>query len=305
MLAPTSSTVVRPFSVGQLRHDGRAVEPPGSCAGSAWRWPAGRRCCRRRRRPGPRRPLPISTAFHRLEPLPRRRAWAAFSALAIVWAVWRTSLSALSRPVPGEFGRDGRVVAVEQEAHLAPGQAVQRQRQAVDHDGRALVPAHGVDGDHGRGRHGRDITFCSGGRRAAESWRTRRPRGRLTSAPIDASRCPAGSDLDPSVWRAGNACALSRSILTRYGVDPAWRQSRFRVASTAKGEGGASAGSGSNCTPGFRGERVDLHAQVLDHVIADIDAVALQHVGRVFRLQIDLHGLLGLPAPRGCPGARP
>ncbi len=37
-----------------------------------------------------------STAFHRLEPLPRRRAWAAFSSAAITLSQPRTSQAALA-----------------------------------------------------------------------------------------------------------------------------------------------------------------------------------------------------------------
>ncbi len=91
MLAPTSSTAVTPFKVGQLATMAgrsrsletirrisleiaiRAPVLPAESAACASPW---------------RRD---STAFHRLEPLPRRRAWAGFSSMAMTRAVWRMS----------------------------------------------------------------------------------------------------------------------------------------------------------------------------------------------------------------------
>ena len=93
MLAPTSSTAVTPFRVGQLATAaGRSsppamrsrclemtirapVLPPDTAAAASPRFTA-------------------STVFQRLDPLPRRKATVGFSSLVMTWSVWRTSAAA-------------------------------------------------------------------------------------------------------------------------------------------------------------------------------------------------------------------
>ena len=95
MLAPTSSTVVRPRRVGQLATSaGRSISPimRSSSMEMALKAPVLPDETAARASPD----CTDSMAFHIEVPLPRRMAWAGFSSMATTVSVWRTSQSALA-----------------------------------------------------------------------------------------------------------------------------------------------------------------------------------------------------------------
>ena len=153
MLAPTSSTAVTPRRVGQLATAAGRSSPPAmrssslEMAISAPVLPPETAAAA-----SPR--FTDSTQFQRLEPLPRRSARAGFSSLVMRWSVWRTSLSARTAARLGQFRRDGGLVAMQQETHLASRQPLQGEFGAGHGYGRAMIPAHRIDRDHKRSGHG-------------------------------------------------------------------------------------------------------------------------------------------------------
>ena len=197
---------------------GRAGPGRRSCAGSAWRSPSGRRCCRPRRR---RRPRPSSPPRRRstwLEPLPRRRAWAGFSSMAMTLSVWRTSRRRRPARQPGQLGADRRLVAVQQEAHALAAVAP-AQRDAGDDDGRPVVAAHGVDGNHAG--IGQGVAYAPVQRRRAAL----QSRGTIQPAPRRCKRArrlrqpsPVAFGLQPLQHREGRDFGRLRRAVVELGA---------------------------------------------------------------------------------------
>jgi len=105
ILAPTSSTAVWPLKLGQL-----ATMAGRSSPGADMRRISLEIAIRAPVLPAETTPpaspvFTASTAFHRLEPLPRRMAWAGFSSMATTFSVWRISATASDRSARANSGR--------------------------------------------------------------------------------------------------------------------------------------------------------------------------------------------------------
>jgi hypothetical protein len=93
------------------------------------------------------------TQFQRLEPLPRRKACAAFSSEAITLSVWRTSQTAAAVGSRANSALILGFVAMQQKSRRARSQPFDGQGHPGRRDSRPMIAAHGVDGNYDRFGH--------------------------------------------------------------------------------------------------------------------------------------------------------